>query len=97
MKKTALTLDEVCQQIGQDDAAKILGWKVRTLQNFMSKQHQEAPEWQWIRGICYFQLSNYGATTYNRYILTMWQVAKSQNDVSIYLNAISRFQSVVKP
>ncbi|GAP99104.1 hypothetical protein NIES2104_56620 [Leptolyngbya sp. NIES-2104] len=90
-------LDEVCQQISQDNAAKMFGWKVRTLQNFVLKQHQEPPEWQWVKGICYFQLSNYGAMTYDRCILTLWQVAKSQNDVSIYLNAISRFQSVVKP
>ena len=96
-KKLLPPLVEVCQQISQDDAAKMLGWSDRTLQTFLNtKQYDLAEEWRWMKGIVYFQGSDRGNLTYNRYVLSMWQIARSQNDVSIYLNAISLFQSVVK-
>ncbi|BAS57413.1 hypothetical protein NIES2135_32230 [Leptolyngbya boryana NIES-2135] len=95
-KKSTLLLENVCQQISLDEAAKLLGWAKPTLQSFMSRQQRDQDEWRWLKGVVYFQTSEMGAIVFNRYMLSMWQIAKSQNDPGIYLNAISRFQEVVR-
>jgi hypothetical protein len=96
-KKSSLTLEDVCQQINSEEAARILGWSVNTLQSFLNRQQRDLEaEWRWVKGVVYFQASERGNVTYNRYMLSLWQIARSQNDPGIYLSAIDRFQAVVK-
>jgi hypothetical protein len=96
MKKELLKIEDVCQQIPVEDAGKILGVQPKTVVNMIYNQKHEDQQWAWIKGITYFQLSDRGNLMFNKWVLTHWQIAKSQGDVSIYLNAISKFQIVVK-
>jgi hypothetical protein len=94
---TKTKLDDVCQHVTAEEAAKILGWTEGTLLKFVNvNQHKLPEEWRWFRGVCYFQASERGNIVYNAHVLRLWHIARSQNDPMIYQNAVAEFQRVVR-
>ena len=97
MPATRTKLDDVCQHVTAEEAAKILGWSEKTLSNFINTvQLKLSEEWRWHRGVCYFQASDRGNLMYNAHVLRLWHIARSQNDPMIYITAVNDFQKVVK-
>jgi hypothetical protein len=90
-------LDEVCQQISAVEAAALLGISRKTLTHWMSAQQVADTQWRWVNGEIYFQVARNGSIVFNKYLLSMWQIAKAQDDAMIYRNAIARFRSAVNP
>jgi hypothetical protein len=97
LKKTPpLSLDQVCQHIDAEAAAAIVGLKASGLNDFICRGQKDlGPEWQWVQGVTHFKTSSRARITYNRYALTMWSIARSQNDPTIYQDAVAEFQRAI--
>jgi hypothetical protein len=97
LKKTPPpSLDQVCQHIDAEAAAAILGFKASGLATFLCQgQKRLDVEWHWIKGVCYFQANSRAKTVYNGYMMRMWSIARSQNDPTIYQDAVAEFQRAI--
>lgn len=83
---------ELIEIITQEDLLSTLGWGTTTMWDQI--RVKDSP-FAWVKGIHYFQCRERGKLTFNRRMIAVWLVAKSQNDPEIHLRAVDLFQQSI--
>lgn len=86
------TFFELTEVISQDELLNYLDWSPTTM---WEQVRLKDDPFAWINGIHYFQLREKGKLTFNKRMIEVWLVAKSQRDPQMHLNAIDLFQRSV--
>lgn len=83
---------QLCEVITQEDLLAMLDWAPTTMWEQIRLKNDP---FAWVKGVHYFQPREKGKITFNKRMIQVWLVAKSQRDTEMHLNAITLFQQSI--
>lgn len=77
------------ENITQEQLLNLLDWGATAMWEQMKVKDDP---FAWVNGIHYFQPVQKGKLTFNKRMIQVWLIAKSQGDPQMHLDAIAAFQ-----